>query len=135
MVWDRALGIFEGPMPLSEFPEVDRREIQALVEMDRPPSRWLTVSDGMAQIESRAWYEWHWQRGREPGVRRRNLPRRLREAVIARDGYVCGLCGDDVASDDVHIDHILPVAHGGGDQLDNLQVAHSLCNIRKGASI
>jgi 5-methylcytosine-specific restriction endonuclease McrA len=34
---------------------------------------------------------------------------------------------------DVHIDHIVPYSLGGPDELYNLQVAHSSCNIRKGA--
>lgn len=67
------------------------------------------------------------------GVGRRPLPRTLREQVIARDGYVCGLCGGAVDPTDVHIDHRLPVAWGGSDELNNLQVTHSRCNLRKGA--
>jgi hypothetical protein len=56
-----------------------------------------------------------------------------RPAVIARDGYVCGICGDLVCPTELSIDHIIPVARGGGDDLDNLQVAHRVCNSRKGA--
>lgn len=66
------------------------------------------------------------------GDLREKIPSRLRRAVLERDGLVCGLCGHDVDEDDVHIDHITPVTRGGRNRLDNLQVAHSLCNIRKG---
>jgi 5-methylcytosine-specific restriction endonuclease McrA len=61
------------------------------------------------------------------------LPPYLRAAVIARDGYVCQLCGGRVAPIDVHIDHIYPWSRGGPTVLSNLQVTHSRCNIRKGA--
>lgn len=85
---------------------------------------------------SPAWLEWHWARGLDPyAPKRRCLPMRLRKAVVERDGLVCGLCGDEVQPDDVHIDHIKPVSLGGKDELDNLQVAHSFCNISKGARV
>ena len=65
--------------------------------------------------------------------RRRSLSPVLRRAVIARDGLVCGICCEDVAPDDVHIDHVVPWARGGRNELSNLQVAHSTCNLQKGA--
>jgi len=58
---------------------------------------------------------------------------RLRPAVLARDGWLCGLCGEFVLPADLSIDHIIPVAQGGADTLANLQVAHRRCNSRKGA--
>lgn len=70
-----------------------------------------------------------------PGMARRRLPVRLRQRIIERDGLTCGLCGGSVERDDVHIDHILPVAHGGTDDPANLQVAHSSCNMAKGARV
>jgi 5-methylcytosine-specific restriction endonuclease McrA len=30
------------------------------------------------------------------------------------------------------IDHIVPLAVGGSDRLDNLQPAHRMCNVEKG---
>jgi len=67
--------------------------------------------------------------------RKKSLARSLRDAVVARDGLVCGLCSEPVPLSDVHIDHRLPRSLGGTDEIDNLQVAHSRCNIRKGASV
>ena len=66
------------------------------------------------------------------GDLREKIPQGLRRAVIERDGLQCRLCGHEVDPDDVHIDHIQPVTKGGRNRLDNLQVAHSRCNIRKG---
>jgi 5-methylcytosine-specific restriction endonuclease McrA len=58
--------------------------------------------------------------------------------IAKRDGYVCGLCGRMVPmklwvpdSDAPTIDHILPIARGGQDTLDNVQLAHFLCNSTK----
>jgi len=124
----------DGPMPLSYFPEDKQREIAEAVAQPAPPPRWLDL--GIAQITSRAWYEWYRQRGRKfPGDARPRIPRWMRRLVIERDGLVCGLCGGEVPEVDVHIDHIEPVALGGPTRPDNLQVAHSRCNIAKGARV
>lgn len=58
--------------------------------------------------------------------------RELRQRVIARDGLICGLCGQPVAADDVDIDHIIPRSLGGPTTLDNLRVTHSHCNRSRG---
>lgn len=66
---------------------------------------------------------------------RSRLPEALRRRVIERDENICGLCGDSVDPEDIHIDHILPRSLGGKDVESNLQVAHSRCNIEKGARV
>ena len=49
---------------------------------------------------------------------------------------VCGICKMRVRSDQKwHLDHILPLSKGGVHSYDNVQVAHSHCNVRKHASI
>ena len=72
---------------------------------------------------------------RRHGLYRIKVPRWLRAKVIERDGLLCGLCGKAVSANDVHIDHVIPLALGGPTTIDNLQVAHSTCNIKKGARI
>lgn len=62
------------------------------------------------------------------------LPRALRAYIIARDGTTCGICGLPVLpGEPLDIDHIVPVALGGSDDPENLQVAHASCNRSKGA--
>jgi hypothetical protein len=51
-----------------------------------------------------------------------------RKRILARDGLKCGICGGEVAEDDVHIDHILPISKGGKTEDSNLRVTHSGCN-------
>lgn len=98
-----------------------------------PPHRWKGATGGE---ESSLWLEWHRLRGLDPGAKRsRSLSPALRRAVVDRDGYVCGLCGGDVAAGDVHIDHIVPWSLGGRDEMENLQVAHAWCNRSKGARV
>ena len=115
-------------MPLYRFPDDKRFIIGLAVLAPSPPPKWISL--GPAQITSRAWHEWHWYRHSD--TRRSPLPLAMRLQVIERDGLVCGLCGGGVEEDDIHIDHIIPVSKGGKDMLDNLQVSHSTCNLRKG---
>lgn len=59
--------------------------------------------------------------------------RRAWPDLLLRDGSVCGICGGplDPIREEFHVDHIRPAAHGGTNDLSNLQLAHPLCNISK----
>lgn len=46
-------------------------------------------------------------------------------------GELCYICGFHVELDEIHVDHIHPVAKGGTNDIGNLMPAHRLCNIRK----
>ena len=50
---------------------------------------------------------------------------RKRPGVLARDGYVCWLCGLPGADS---VDHVIPRSRGGTDDDDNLRAAHLRCN-------
>lgn len=59
-----------------------------------------------------------------------------RDSIIARDGMVCGICGNVIkAVQEIHIDHIVPISQGGKSVPENLQVAHARCNLSKGARL
>ena len=62
----------------------------------------------------------------------------LNVEVFERDDWLCGLCGAQVDKDLVwpdpmsaSLDHIIPLSRGGAHKLDNVQLAHLACNIRK----
>lgn len=55
-----------------------------------------------------------------------------RAAIYERDGGLCGICGESVEFTAMELDHIQPLMLGGSDALDNLRVAHKLCNRRRG---
>lgn len=126
----------DGVMPLDEFPPEWRARIEAAVAQPKPPPRWLKLE--LAQIESRAWYEWHWARGRKLKCldavlpRRKKIPDHLRAAVYERDDYRCLHCGADEA---LSLDHIHPWSLGGEDKIENLQTLCRPCNSRKGARL
>lgn len=51
------------------------------------------------------------------------------------EAYRCARCGrGERDRQAVHIDHIVPVARGGGNHVDNLQVLCAACNLAKGAA-
>ncbi len=61
--------------------------------------------------------------------------------VFERDGWVCQLCGETVNPDlrwpdpmSPSLDHVVPIARGGTHEYANVQLAHLVCNLRKGAS-
>ena len=56
-----------------------------------------------------------------------------------RDGWTCQLCGKPVSIEtrfphqqSATLDHIIPVALGGRHRQSNIQLAHMICNSRKG---
>lgn len=53
-------------------------------------------------------------------------------SILARDGMWCYLCRIDIASlDDLHFDHVVPLARGGAHSMENIRPAHARCNQRK----
>ena len=52
-----------------------------------------------------------------------------RNAIYQRDGHKCQYCG---ATRRLTIDHVIPKSKGGSDDWDNLVVACSRCNTKKG---
>ena len=110
------------------------------VESDEKPEQYFPVAAGgsrhpLAWLPRRAHLEWHLFRGIAPAARRPSITPRIRAAVIVRDGFICQLCGGPVDPADVHLDHIKPFSLGGPTTVDNLQVAHSRCNMSKGARV
>jgi HNH endonuclease len=100
----------------------DRRKCDACVE--------ATYRDGKRRRR-------HRDRARRRSVR--SEPYTL-AAIAERDSWSCGLCTRPVDMalrvpdpQAPTIDHVLPLAKGGDDMSTNVQLAHFLCNSRKGA--
>jgi 5-methylcytosine-specific restriction enzyme A len=64
--------------------------------------------------------------------KRNPIPGVLRHEVFHRDGYRCLECGATNHETSLEVDHIIPVAQGGTDELDNLQTLCRTCNQAKG---
>jgi 5-methylcytosine-specific restriction endonuclease McrA len=63
---------------------------------------------------------------------RQHIPADVRRRVIARANGICCICTQPLG-DDVHIDHIIPLARFGTNTEDNLQALCAECNLRKSA--
>ena len=125
------------PPPLRGRPP-SRAEAIALVQLGEEQARrngearkWPECSS-CGEIFRRRTTRRHCLRCRPPGSSgiRVHLP-----ALIAQQGGLCGICGESLSVDleGIHVDHIVPRAHGGTDAPENLQAAHAVCNLRKGA--
>ena len=57
----------------------------------------------------------------------RYIPAVLRHEVYMRDGGICRNCG---SNHDVEVDHIVPVARGGTNEISNLRLLCRSCNLR-----
>jgi hypothetical protein len=67
--------------------------------------------------------------------RTRYIPPAIRYKVMERDGKRCRTCGRSSSSPGVEleVDHIIPFAKGGNNDLDNLQTLCKDCNRGKGS--
>lgn len=65
---------------------------------------------------------------------RRPISKRLRFEVLHRDGFRCRYCGTSGDGTILHIDHVLAVANGGTNEINNLIAACIDCNLGKGAT-
>jgi len=64
---------------------------------------------------------------------RRGVNLKLRFDVLQRDSSTCQYCGRRAPEVEVEVDHIVPVAAGGTDVIDNLVTACCDCNSGKAA--
>lgn len=60
--------------------------------------------------------------------------RRLRFEILKRDGYACRYCGATAPDVPLHVDHVVPISLGGGDEPNNLVTSCADCNAGKGST-
>jgi 5-methylcytosine-specific restriction endonuclease McrA len=82
------------------------------------------------------------QAERKVAIARRELLQVLTVAVVARDKTIsCHYCGVETRTDRNAgplrrtVDHVIPRKFGGDDTLDNLVLACSACNSKKGTQV
>lgn len=67
----------------------------------------------------------------------KNTPKKINKSsryfILKRDGFKCRACGNTPDKSPLNIDHIIPKAKGGTDNINNLQTLCFDCNIGKGA--
>lgn len=70
--------------------------------------------------------------------KRKSISAKLRRQVFERDGFVCCDCGASPQKDksiELHVDHKVPVALGGLNDIDNLQTLCRDCNLGKSVDV
>lgn len=65
--------------------------------------------------------------------KRKSLSKSLRFEVLKRDGFRCLYCGSTPLQSALRVDHVVPVAEGGGDEPSNLITSCFDCNSGKAA--
>ena len=57
----------------------------------------------------------------------KGVPQHIRQRILSRDGYRCQFCGEEELRF-LRVDHMIPQAHGGSDEDDNLWTLCLWCN-------
>ena len=66
------------------------------------------------------------------GIKRIAIPETVKLVVYARDEGKCVRCG---SNQKLHFDHVIPVAKGGGNSENNIQLLCDYCNLQKSDKI
>ena len=64
---------------------------------------------------------------------RGSIPKHMRDEVYRRDDRVCVYCGAECRAEELTIDHLIPMALGGLDEMTNWASCCRACNQRKAA--
>ncbi len=70
-----------------------------------------------------------------PKTPRIRIPAAVRMYVLERDRHQCQSCGKTEQESELNIDHIIPLAMGGSNDISNLQTLCRPCNQRKSADL
>lgn len=75
------------------------------------------------------------KKGDDASPKRKSLPDSIRFEVLKRDKFACQYCGAKAPDVLLEIDHIVPVAGGGTNDITNLASSCKTCNGGKGARL
>lgn len=74
---------------------------------------------------------------RARGVNQRAKGNHLRGSqilsMLEQQKHRCWWCGKKIKGNDYHVDHVIPIARGGTNDIGNLRIACPSCNLKKGA--
>lgn len=64
------------------------------------------------------------------------IPIEVREKIFERNNYQCQSCQKiDLTTKNLQVDHIIPLAQGGANDMSNLQTLCAKCNREKSAKL
>ena len=64
-------------------------------------------------------------------VRRGSIPKKMRNEIFQRDSFICQFCQEKFDATELTIDHLVPLALGGLDEMTNYVTCCRGCNGRK----
>ncbi len=64
-------------------------------------------------------------------IPRIRIPPEVRKYIFERDSFQCQSCGKTDLKTNLNIDHIIPLARGGSNDISNLQTLCQTCNQKK----
>jgi hypothetical protein len=120
-------------MPKLRLPEGVRfgqNGYRALGELDSWAAEITPAPDEKPLATPPTWFDPSRARGGDDRELPRHIPLHVRRAVMKRDGYRCVACP---CTTNLHLDYIIPFAHGGTGDADNLRVVCAKSNFEKGA--
>ena len=69
------------------------------------------------------------------GKKRRKYSTDVRKMIYTKASGRCVLCGNKILFEDMTLDHIIPLAMNGPDEVENLQCACKFCNGAKASAL
>ena len=66
-------------------------------------------------------------------VGRHRIPWKVRKEVYGRDNFTCQYCGKKVSREEITVDHLIPLAENGTDEMINYVTSCLACNQLKGS--
>ena len=117
-----------------------KRRVLSPQERREYQKQWYSENKEKHNLRQRRWRNAHPEYMREwyctKDARRRQASGRLSKGIVEellrKQRGLCACCGRELSSD-YHIDHIMPIALGGTNTDDNVQLLLAECNMRKGA--
>jgi 5-methylcytosine-specific restriction endonuclease McrA len=67
-------------------------------------------------------------------VNRKTWLASVKQKICLEQNFDCAICSERMAPEDVELDHIVPVAYGGGNERSNVRATHRRCNRNRGTS-
>ena len=107
-----------------------RTDVDSLFQLmwEESPDEVSHATDFLARVED-------FRKKYATADRRLKLTGQEKRDMIRHQDNKCPICGDQLfIHDDIEVDHVVPLGVQGADDHENLQMAHRLCNRKKGVT-
>ncbi len=79
-----------------------------------------------------------WQSGKNLDMgftktKRKSSYSKYKAPLLSRDGNKCFYCGEEMDQDDMSVEHLISISHGGLNKLTNMALTHEDCNQKAGS--